>query len=327
MIFGVWLASALCVVRAGHAQTSSGDELGDAPAEAEGRIEEASEPSGLTVAFPYDQGRLLASHHGSGALAYVPAKTPRGSRVPLVVFLHGMNAEGHMHPWFGPPFGDLRKVVDPLVASGAVTPFVLAAPTHIRHANAARRMWPDFDLDDFIDKTEAALTDRVQLDRAQVLVVGHSGAGCNPTGGILGSGVVNARPLAIFAVDTCVDERVLASFAPLAEQTRLRFYWQSGWRRPVSELARACEHCELDEIADLPARPNPHLGILPIVLRRLLAEFLPARPPSPASRRPPPSLRSKRQEAQKKIGFDTAKGLRPGCSGERSPSPFAWKTT
>lgn len=256
----------------------------------EGRLEDApSAPSGVTVAFPYDQRRLLFSRHGNGALAYVPAQAPRGGRLPLVVFLHGMNAEGHMHPWFGPPFGDLRKVVDPLIANGSVTPFVLAAPTHIRHATAARVMWPDFDLDDFVTKTDAAVSDLVEIDRSQVLVVGHSGAGCNPAGGILGDGVASAHPLAIFAVDTCVDERVLGSFAPLAEQTRLRFYWQSGWRRPVSELARACEHCELDEIVELPGKPNPHLTILPVVMRRLLSEFLPARPPAPGPGVPVPS--------------------------------------
>jgi hypothetical protein len=86
--------------------------------------------------------------------------------------------------------------------------------------------------------------------------------------------VRDAHPLAILAIDTCVDERVLPEFANVAAAVRFRFYWQRGWRRPVSDLARTCEHCEIDEI-DLPPRPNPHNAIVAEALRKALPEFLP----------------------------------------------------
>jgi hypothetical protein len=136
-------------------------------------------------------------------------------------------------------------------------------------------MWPSFDLSGFLDATEKALGEIAHVDRSRIVVVGHSGAGCNPAGGLLAEGVRAAHPFAVLAIDTCVDDRVTGELTTLSEATRLRFYWQHGWRRPVSDLARACEHCEMDEIDGLPPKPNPHLAIVSTVLKRALPEFLP----------------------------------------------------
>lgn len=224
-----------------------------------------------TITFPYRQKKLLYSRNGPGGLAYVTPGASRGATLPVVVFLHGLNPDAQVHMWFGPPHGDLRGTVDALVASGQVAPFVLAAPTHTRFATGARVMWPDFDLADFLDATQAALGESARLDRARVIVVGHSAAGCNPAGGILSKSIARAK--AVLAVDTCVDEPTAGALASLAKETSVRFYWQPRWQRPVEELADACPACKFERVPDL--GPLGHDAILPATLRRALPELLP----------------------------------------------------
>ena len=165
------------------------------------RAPRAPRATGTTIAFPYEQRRLLHSRNGSGGLAYVTSgELERGAALPVVVFLHGMNADEQMHPWFSSPSGDLRAVVEPLVASGSVAPFILAAPTQTRFATGATVMWPRFDLADFLDATDRALDGLAHVDRGRVIVVGHSAAGCNVEGGILGEGVRASKAMAILAI-------------------------------------------------------------------------------------------------------------------------------
>lgn len=241
-----------------------------------GRAEVASARAGETILYPYRQRQFLYSRNGNGGLAYVTSGATHGATLPVVVFLHGMNADEQVHMWFGPPHGDLRSVVDPLVASGKVAPFVLAAPTHTRYATAANVMWTHFDLADFLDATDIALRGAARVDRSRVIVVGHSGAGCNPAGGLLGEGVRSAKPLAVLAVDTCVDEHTVPELATLASSTRLRFFWQRTWPRPIADLERVCERCQIEEIAETTSA-QPHATILPEALRRALPELLPRR--------------------------------------------------
>lgn len=230
---------------------------------------------GTTITFPYEQRRLLHSRNGNGGLAYVTSgEVERGASLPVVVFLHGMNADGQMHPWFNSPYGDLRTVVEPLVSSGSVAPFILAAPTQTRFATGATVMWPRFDLGDFLDATERALDGLAHVDRERVIVVGHSAAGCNVEGGILGDGVRATKAMAILAIDTCVDDRVIPELAATAASTRVQFYWQKAWARPIEALSSTCESCSIEEVELTPAR-TAHSAIVPEALRRALPELLP----------------------------------------------------
>jgi hypothetical protein len=231
-------------------------------------------PLGTTTMFPYEQQRLLAPYNPNGGLAYVTRGVPREGSVPVVVFLHGMNAYGQMHMGFGAPFTDLRTVVDALVGAGRVAPLVLAAPTHTRGAFAARRMWPDFDIEDFLAATEAAVGGAVHLDRTRVVVVAHSGGACNPGHGVFSPSVRRASPLAVLAIDTCLYDDVIPELASLADDVPLRFYWQRQWARPVEMLTDTCSSCTIEEITDLPQKPSPHLAILPEALARALPDVL-----------------------------------------------------
>jgi hypothetical protein len=260
-------------VDARSAPASADRERSEAQGSSRGGSERPREALGATVTFKYEQRRFLYSRNGPGGLAYVPRGAPADEPLPIVVFLHGMNPEGIVHMWFGPPYGDLRPVVDDLVASGRAAPFVLAAPTHTRFATGAAVMWHDLDLADFVDATERALGGAAHVDRERVVVVGHSGGGCNPTGGIFAEPRRGRAPLEVLAVDTCIDDKTIPAFAELSRRTRVRVYWQRTWTRPVGELERACAACKVEEIADL--GPAGHVRILPEVLRRALPEILP----------------------------------------------------
>jgi pimeloyl-ACP methyl ester carboxylesterase len=153
--------------------------------------------------------------------------------VPVVVFLHGVNESRRLHPRLSSGDDDLRKVVDALVASGKTTPLVLAAPTHSKDAQYTEVLFPGFDLDAFVDATQAALPDGVRVDRGRVVVVGHSGGACNPQGGLLA--VAKKRgglvPLALVESDGCMDAYVADALKQAPEPTRVHVYWQT-WMWP-----------------------------------------------------------------------------------------------
>jgi hypothetical protein len=245
-------------------------------------------PAAFSVEFRFEHKRYMFSHEEPGAVAHV-AGGAAGDSLPLVVFLHGMNPERDVHLWMGGGPGNLRDHVDAWVKKGEVAPLVIAAPTHTRYALAANVMWPDFDLDAFVDATEAALAGRAHVDRDRIVLVGHSGAGCNAQGGLLSAEVLGSatergkgpaarsRLLAVVAIDTCLDEDVMPGFQELAKSTRLYFYWQPAWARPVDDLTRICDArastCVVEEITGL--RGNPHNTVLPVALERALSQLLP----------------------------------------------------
>lgn len=230
-------------------------------------IADEAKPTGTTVTFPYKQRKLLYSKNGNGGLAYV---TPGGSgTLPTVVFLHGMNADGVMHMWLGEK-GDLRPLADKLVADGKTSRFVLAGPTHTRFATGATVMWHDFDLDAFLDATDAALEGSAKTDRSKVIVVAHSGGGCNLDGGIFAES--KTKPIAVLAVDTCVDEKTNEKLAELSKTSSVRVTWQKEWKRPIEDLEKTCASCRVEELVDL--GKAPHDAILPETLKRALPTLL-----------------------------------------------------
>jgi hypothetical protein len=238
--------------------------------------------------FRYQQKKLCYSRNGPGGLAHV-AGTPQspGAPMPIVVFLHGMNAAGDMHMWMGDNRGDLRALADTWVGRGDVEPFVLAAPTHTRFATGSTVMWPTFDVMDFVGATEQALAGRVKIDRTRVILVGHSAAGCNTQGGLWGDPVqAQGKGLkAVVAVDTCLDEAIGERIAALGQKTPIMFLHQPGWRRPVGDLSKTCEtaraSCQTETFDGL--HGNPHEAILPVAMFRALTTLLPGAKAAPAA--------------------------------------------
>lgn len=244
--------------------------------------------SGVTKTFPYRQKKFLFSRQGPGALVHVPDAAAEGEVLPVLVFLHGQNAEQHMHPRFDGTPGDLRKIAAELTASGKTRPFLVAAPTHTRYATGATVMWPTFDVGHFLDATDAALAGRAKVDRRHVVVVGHSAAGCNADEGLFAAARFSGVK-AVVGVDTCLTEPIRDAYLSLARKADVRIFWHASWAgRPFGDLASACAApglaCKVTEVTNLvPADGHPHDAILGEALRRALPELFPKAP------KPPPS--------------------------------------
>ena len=233
---------------------------------------------GRVVAFPFEDERWLAPGQTHGGSAWV-AEGAKGA-VPLVVVLHGVNDQRRLHPLLDGE-DDVRPTVDALVASGSVTPLVVAAPTHAQNAAFAEVVLPGFDLDAFVDATSAALapTD-ARVDRARVVVVGHSGGACNPTGGLLA--VAKRRgavvPLALVESDGCVDSYVADALKQAPGETRVMAFWQTWmWPRRFDtfrQLMAARPSVVLEEVR-VPRDVTAHDRALDAALARALPQLLP----------------------------------------------------
>jgi poly(3-hydroxybutyrate) depolymerase len=237
-----------------------------------------------SVVFPFEDERYLqpatktTPAEKNGGLAFV---TDGATTAPLIVFLHGTNERGPLHRWFGAPGIDLRPFFDGLVARKKIAEAIVAAPSQTRDAWTGSRLWADFDLDAFVAATDAALPTGIAVDRARVIVVGHSGAGCNATGGLLGRhGAI--EPIAIVAIDTCLDARFGALFGARAELAPVFVEWQPTWsREPI-----AFEEAFAAALAERPGRrgtitktvlpgDDAHEAIVASSLARLLPGLIP----------------------------------------------------
>jgi hypothetical protein len=233
--------------------------------------------------FSHADERYLYAHQHKGAAALLPENAEPGSAVPLVIFLHGTNSIGEPHLWLGGGRRDLRPVAARLMKERSVRPFVLAGPSQTKGASLARTLWGGFDLDAFVQDIVAATKDAVQIDLHRVLVAGHSGAGCNPTGGLareLGT-AGSITPVAVVSIDPCLDEEMGNAFAKRPAEVPLLIWWQSAiWARDPeafwSALTAGKPRARLDRMTRLLARgPNPHDAIVPLAFEQMLRELLP----------------------------------------------------
>jgi hypothetical protein len=245
-----------------------------------------SASAGTSIEFPFRDDALLSHAQKDGGLVYVPDAIHRGESVPLVVFLHGINAYQSVHLWMGSTIGpfDLRADWDNWLGESQVRPALLAAPSQSRMAATAATLWSDFDLEQFVDATEASLGGLATIDRSQVLVVGHSGAGCNKAGGL--ASIIAApktiHPLGIVAIDICMEEDSATALALAPLETPVAIYWQTSWARPFNEfrsafdVLRGPQAAPHDVVEEVPiVDRDAHNAIVKIALPRALGIFLP----------------------------------------------------
>jgi hypothetical protein len=142
--------------------------------------------------------------------------------------------------WFGAKqYPDLSLLAEQMATARASVPFIFAGPSQTKNAQSGRSMWQDFDLDDFVGATSMALGGRAEIDRDAVYVIGHSGAGCNPLGGLLRVARWPSRvvPRGILAIDTCIDEDSGPALGSAPESTFVLVRWQSEiWPRPLDKF-------------------------------------------------------------------------------------------
>ncbi|HXK16941.1 MAG TPA: hypothetical protein VNG33_04035, partial [Polyangiaceae bacterium] len=234
-----------------------------------------------TLYFPHQDARFLYRFQRNGGAAVVPEGSSPEQPLPLVVFLHGTNASSEPHMWLGGGGKDLRPLVKRLIDSGEVKPFVLAAPSQTKNAGLAATVWQGFDLNSFVDDVVRATDGVVSIDRARVVLAGHSGAGCNPSGGLAAdfwsAGVT--LPLALVSIDPCLDRKMGGAFARRPTEVPLLLWWQPAiWLREPAKfeaaLSRDKPEQRVDRLRELPPMgANPHEAILPVAFESALREL------------------------------------------------------
>jgi hypothetical protein len=237
--------------------------------------------AGRTVDFEFNDETYVLPKQHRGGRAYVPKQVSADDPVPLVVFLHGVNRRRQLHPWLKRGRGtDLRPLLEQWIEQGDVPPAVIAGPSQTRDAAWGSRLWTGFELDAFVEATEQAMAGRAHVARDQVIVAGHSGAGCNASGGLLkiAADRGSIRPLGIVAIDTCLDAGVGEALARASDETRIATYWQSVvWDRRFAEFAIGFELTRsesppgtdwFDEVDPIGRRPHDAL-VAPSLMRAL----------------------------------------------------------
>jgi hypothetical protein len=234
-----------------------------------------------TLYFQHDDARLMHRFQHKGGAALLPDSVSLEQKLPLVVFLHGTNPTAEPHLWMGGGGKDLRPLAKRLVDSGKVEPFVLAAPSQTRNAFLAATVWQDFDLNRFVEDVAAATDGKVLIDRERVVLAGHSGAGCNPKGGLASDfwSAGSPLPLALVSIDPCLDRKMGGALARRPADVPLLLWWQPAiWvREPakfMAALSRGKPETRVDRVLELPPMgPNPHDAILPVALESALREL------------------------------------------------------
>jgi hypothetical protein len=255
------------------------------------RLTSATAVAMLTLAWPaaaetryfeHRDDRYLYHAQNRGGAALLPEAASPDSPVPLVVFLHGTSSSGELHLWLGGGSRDLRPLATRLMRAGGVQPFVLAGPSQTKRASLARSLWSGFDLELFVEDVVQATRDAVQIDRARVLFMGHSGAGCNPTGGLSTDFWTNGHisPFAVVSIDTCLDEEMGGAFARRPAAVPLSVWWQPAlWARAPNEFWSALQQNKPAGRVDIMTKvsvtgANPHDAIVPLAFERTLRELL-----------------------------------------------------
>ena len=234
-----------------------------------------------TLYFPHQDATFLHRFQHNGGAAVLPTNVGADEALPLVVFLHGTNPLSEPHMWLGGGGKDLRPLVKRLIDSGQVKPFVLAAPSQTKNAGLAATVWRGFDLNAFVEDVVRATDGQVKIDRTRVVLAGHSGAGCNPNGGLAtdfwSAGV--PLPLALVSIDPCLDRKMGGAFARRPTEVPLLLWWQPAiWVRHPARFAAALAHDKpeqrVDRVRELPPMgSNPHEAILPVAFESALREL------------------------------------------------------
>jgi murein DD-endopeptidase MepM/ murein hydrolase activator NlpD len=107
---------------------------------------------------------------------------------PLIVYLHGMRTPDN-HPQLSSKLDrdwtvHAGKLAQLYIDRGSVTPLAMAAPTSLTDSKWDT-VWDGFDFAAFVDAAVEQLKGLgVEVDLAQVAVVGHSAGGCHPSKGV-----------------------------------------------------------------------------------------------------------------------------------------------
>lgn len=237
--------------------------------------------------FAFDDARLLDPRHRNAGAVWVTPNAQPGMRLPLYIYLHGLNRMRILRRWMHGSHWDMRTIVGPMVTDGLVGPMAVAVPaTTGDSAQQERTIYPGFDVAAFVEAADQALAPQgFRVDRGRVIFSAHSASGCALRNGLFAA-VGSPAVQTILDIDCCMDgtfARVLATAPP--SQRVIVVYQDWMWRRRYHDFAdvflrfsarspnpdgRVLEHWRMQGV-------DAHNDIVPIALRRWLPELVPPR--------------------------------------------------
>jgi len=241
---------------------------------------------GTTVDYCYDAKDVHDPDRAWWARAYLHPSVLGEPDIPrpLVVYLHGINKRFVKYPWMGRAGPvDLRAKWDRYLRQGMIAPAVLAAPSTIMACKLPQALWTAFDLDRFLAHTIRATRGQVRIDLEQIIVVGHSGAGCNHRGGLVTALQATVPLRAGLVIDVCMDESDAAPLSLAHPDMDLVVTYQRKWRRDFDcftrrflEESRSRGATGLRRVEEIPlGARHPHTVIVPRSLEAWLPRWLP----------------------------------------------------
>lgn len=159
---------------------------------------------------------------------------------------------------------------------------MVAAPTQTRKAWLASTIWGEFNLAGFVRDLREALPEGRDVDLESIVLAGHSGAGCNPAGGLAHAAVSDIPLRGLAFIDTCFDVDVAERVSELGGRTPIWIYWQRfTWPRAfepfVAQLSRSGRvSIRVTEMRSSP--DDPHTRIVYSAVDQILREWLPDNP-------------------------------------------------
>jgi hypothetical protein len=254
----------------------------------------AKEPPlpGKTYDYVYDGRDVGHPERAYEGRAYLPPAAARQKgALPLLVFLHGLNSALIEHRWMGGGSeGDVRRIVGELVDAGTIAPLVIAGPGSVVASEVSKgASWNHFDVDNFVDRTVAALQGVAEIDPTRILVAGHSGAGCSDLGGLARVGKSRRRLLAVLSIDTCMAPSLAERFAALSPETHVVVSYQTlSWGSRPFDLFRKAFEREMAKV-EMPdgvlrvldhQKPTaaPHDATVALTFERWLPKIVPPAP-------------------------------------------------
>jgi hypothetical protein len=242
------------------------------------------------IYFPFHDDVLLQPGEAfAGKLWRSPSLAYDGRAVPLVIMVHGITGDLQPYHWLRvDPLGpyDARDFVGELVRAGDVEPLVVATPSQTRGADVPENMFLGLDFDEFVDDVDRALAPFQRVDRARIVVVGHSASACYSRAASFAS--LDAKtfdPWALVAIEGCMSggmgellaetsgaKHVIVSYEPEDWERPIgEFYdgWRAGLDRAPLGAMRVLDKWSLPVM-------NSHLDIVEASMRKWLPLLLPA---------------------------------------------------
>lgn len=239
------------------------------------------------ITFPFDDARLLRPGHRHAGSVWVTPHARPGARLPLYIYLHGLNRDRILRRWMHGSRWDMRTIVGPMAMEGLVGPMAVAvAATTSDSAQHDSTIYPGFDVAGFVDATDRALAPQgFHIDRGRVIFSAHSASGCAMRNGLY-AGVGSPAAQTILDLDCCMNAnfgRVLGNAPPWQRVIVVYqdYMWNNGRdyhnfirtfrslsERSACPMNRVLEHYRMEGI-------DVHNDIVPVSLRRWLPELVP----------------------------------------------------